>query len=147
MMRTRSIIQKENNSINKVQQLKTRIHGILLIAIVIDVLISIVTIYVDYISDRSVGDITLNSLNYYEYCVLTPLFVGSYIFIYRRLSIYHQNMIIKYNTLLSEEEIRILHQTNWDILVFFLCVSQYLIMRVIRVILALIAFDRESIAG
>ena len=88
------------------------------------------------------GDFTLKSLNYYEYFISTPAFVGSYIYIYRRLRAYHNNMIEKYSSLMSDEEVRILNRTNRDILLFFLCVGQYLITRVVRVLL-IIAIDHE----
>jgi hypothetical protein len=80
-------------------------------------------IVIQYRADGTVGDFNLKSLNYYEYFVSTPAFVGSYIYLYRRLRAYHNNMIVKYRSLLSVEEVRILNRTNRDILIFFLCVG------------------------
>ncbi len=88
-----------------------------------DLIFSCVIILIDYKAEGTVGDFNLKSLNYYEYFIMTPAFVGSYIYIYRRLRSYHNNMIEKYMSLMTDEEVRILNRTNRDILLFFLCVG------------------------
>ena len=88
------------------------------------------------------GDFNLKTLNYLEYLITTPVFVGSYIYIYMRLRAYYNNMIAKYSSLMSDEEVMIINRTKRDILIFFLCVMQYLILRVIRVLL-IIAIDHK----
>ena len=115
---------------------------LLTLAVIVDLIFSCVMIVIQYRADGTVGDFNLKSLNYYEYFVSTPAFVGSYVYLYRRLRAYHNNMIVKYRSLLSDEEVRILNRTNRDILIFFLCVGQYLITRVVRVLL-IIAIDHE----
>ena len=116
-----------------------------MICISIDILVSLLLIYMDYeVEARDVGEISLESLNYFEYFILMPLFVGSYIFIYRRLRSYHSAMILRYESLMTEDELKILHRTNLDILFFFMCICQYLIMRVFRVIISLAALDMST---
>ena len=88
------------------------------------------------------GDFNLKTLNYLEYFITTPVFVGSYIYIYMRLRAYYNNMIVKYSSLMSDEEVMIINRTKRDILIFFLCVMQYLILRVVRVLL-IIAIDHK----
>ena len=88
------------------------------------------------------GDFNLKTLNYLEYFITTPVFVGSYIYIYMRLRAYYNNMIAKYSSLMSDEEVMIINRTKRDILIFFLCVMQYLILRVVRVLL-IIAIDHK----
>ena len=88
------------------------------------------------------GDFNLKTLNYLEYFITTPVFVGSYIYIYMRLRAYYNNMIVKYSSLMSDEEFMIINRTKRDILIFFLCVMQYLILRVVRVLL-IIAIDHK----
>ena len=131
-----------NKHVEKQLKLKSRVNRILTLAIIVDLIFSCATLIIHYRAERSVGDFNLKSLNYYEYFVSTPAFVASYIFIYRRLRAYHVNMIVRYKSLMLDEEVRILNRTNRDILIFFLCVGQYLVTRVVCVLL-IIAIDHK----
>ena len=131
-----------NKHVEKQLKLKSRVNRLLTLAIILDLIISCVTLIIHYRAEGSVGDFSLKSLNYYEYFVSTPAFVASYIFIYRRLRAYHNNMIVRYKSLMLDEEVKILNRTNRDILIFFLCVGQYLVTRVVCVLL-IIAIDHK----
>jgi hypothetical protein len=108
----------------------------------VDLIFSFVMTFIGYKGEDTVGDFNLKTLNYFEYFISTPAFVGSYIYIYRRLRAYYNNMLVKYSSLMSDEEVRIINRTKRDILIFFLCVMQYLITRVVRVLL-IIAIDHK----
>jgi len=108
----------------------------------VDIIFSFIMTFIGYNDEGTMGDFNLKTLNYLEYFITTPAFVGSYIYIYMRLRAYYNNMIAKYSSLMSDEEVMIINRTKRDILIFFLCVMQYLILRVVRVLL-IIAIDHK----